>query len=156
MARNFEIADANALIPSLNRAFERITAVRAELDTWLEDVQQYGIQDVSPYLSDPEAAPEAARATVSRIGKLATILESEIRTIHESGALVKDLDLGLVDFPSRLNGRDVLLCWKAGETEIRFWHDTDKGFRSRRPLLRVVGGEPDSEPPGWTDPKTLN
>ena len=57
-----------------------------------------------------------------------------VARIHEVGALVKDLDDGLVDFPATRDGRDVLLCWRLGEDEIGFWHGLDEGFSGRRPL----------------------
>jgi hypothetical protein len=57
-----------------------------------------------------------------------------VARIHEVGALVKDLDDGLVDFPATRHGRDVLLCWRLGEDEIGFWHGLDEGFSGRKPL----------------------
>jgi hypothetical protein len=57
-----------------------------------------------------------------------------VARIHEVGALVKDLDDGLVDFPATRGGRDVLLCWRLGEDEIGFWHGLDEGFSGRKPL----------------------
>jgi hypothetical protein len=57
-----------------------------------------------------------------------------VARIHEVGALVKDLDDGLVDFPATREGRDVLLCWRLGEDEIGFWHGLDEGFSGRKPL----------------------
>jgi hypothetical protein len=57
-----------------------------------------------------------------------------VARIHESGALVKDLDEGLVDFPARREGADVLLCWRLGEDEIGYWHGLDEGFSGRKPL----------------------
>ena len=57
-----------------------------------------------------------------------------VARIHEVGALVKDLDDGLVDFPATRDGRDVLLCWRLGEDEIGFWHGLDEGFSGRKPL----------------------
>jgi hypothetical protein len=57
-----------------------------------------------------------------------------VARIHEAGALVKDLDDGLVDFPATRDGRDVLLCWRLGEDEIGFWHGLDEGFSGRKPL----------------------
>ena len=50
------------------------------------------------------------------------------------GALVKDLDEGLVDFPAQREGEEVLLCWRLGEDEISFWHGLEEGFSGRRPL----------------------
>ena len=57
-----------------------------------------------------------------------------VARIHEVGALVKDLDDGLVDFPATRDGREVLLCWRLGEDEIGFWHGLDEGFSGRKPL----------------------
>ena len=57
-----------------------------------------------------------------------------VARIHGVGALVKDLDAGLVDFPATRDGQDVLLCWRLGESEIGFWHGVDEGFSGRKPL----------------------
>jgi hypothetical protein len=57
-----------------------------------------------------------------------------VARIHELGALVKDLDQGLVDFPAQRGEEDVLLCWRLGEEEISFWHGLEEGFSGRRPL----------------------
>ncbi len=54
--------------------------------------------------------------------------------IQGLGAIVKDLELGLVDFPSLRAGEEVLLCWRVGEDEIHFWHPVGEGFSGRRPL----------------------
>ena len=47
---------------------------------------------------------------------------------------MKDLDRGLLDFPARREGEEILLCWHVGEDEIRFWHGVDEGFAGRKPL----------------------
>jgi len=57
-----------------------------------------------------------------------------VARIHEVGALVKDLDVGLVDFPATRDGEEILLCWRLGEAEVGFWHGLDEGFSGRRPL----------------------
>jgi len=57
-----------------------------------------------------------------------------VARIHAAGALVKDFDAGLVDFPAQREGEDVLLCWHLGEDEVGFWHGPDEGFSGRRPL----------------------
>ena len=50
------------------------------------------------------------------------------------GVLLKDIDMGLVDFPSRRDGREIYLCWRKGEPRVAFWHDMDSGYAGRRPL----------------------
>jgi hypothetical protein len=57
-----------------------------------------------------------------------------VARIHEAGALVKDLDAGLVDFPALRGDDEILLCWRLGEQKIAFWHGLDEGFSGRKPL----------------------
>jgi hypothetical protein len=81
--------------------------------------------------------------------------------IEQLGALVKDLDIGLLDFMARYEGRDVCLCWKLGEDAIRYWHGAEEGFRGRgdrlsqfgEPFGEAVPGGPriDSVPAGPID-----
>ena len=54
--------------------------------------------------------------------------------IEAYGCVVKNLDLGLLDFPALRDGRPIYLCWKAGESTLGHWHGTDEGFANRKPL----------------------
>jgi hypothetical protein len=74
------------------------------------------------------------QAHEERITTLARSIREKVRAIHEMGVEVKDLDMGLVDFPSLREGREIYLCWKIDEPTVAFWHDLDTGFRGRRPL----------------------
>ncbi|RKD25006.1 hypothetical protein BEP19_04010 [Ammoniphilus oxalaticus] len=56
------------------------------------------------------------------------------RNITSQGALLKDVDLGLVDFPSSLDGEEILLCWKLGEKDIEYYHGLQEGFRGRKKI----------------------
>jgi hypothetical protein len=76
---------------------------------------------------------KAARVRIER-NRLEGSLRSTIERIHETGCIVKDLDIGLLDFPSRLNNEDVYLCWRLGEDRIRFYHRQDEGFAGRKPI----------------------
>lgn len=76
---------------------------------------------------------KAARVRIER-NRLEESLRSAIERIHETGCIVKDLDIGLLDFPSRLNNEDVYLCWRLGEDRIRFYHRQDEGFAGRKPI----------------------
>ena len=66
--------------------------------------------------------------------QLAESLKSTLSRILETGCLIKDLEIGLLDFPSLLNNEEVFLCWKLGEDRIRFYHRQDEGFAGRKPL----------------------
>jgi hypothetical protein len=65
----------------------------------------------------------------------ASALARCVERIQAAGALVKDLDQGLLDFPALRDGEEVLLCWRLGEDEIAYYHGTDEGFAGRRPLF---------------------
>jgi hypothetical protein len=78
--------------------------------------------------------PATLADAAAEIERLARELSGLVDEIADHGAEVKDLDEGLIDFPA-LRGREtVLLCWKLGEDEIRYWHRVDDGFAGRRPL----------------------
>ena len=57
-----------------------------------------------------------------------------VRAIQSHGAQVKDVDTGLLDFPSRRDDTDIELCWQVGEDRIEYWHGVDEGFAGRKPL----------------------
>jgi hypothetical protein len=66
--------------------------------------------------------------------KAATEINAIIERVRGMGIEVKDLDIGLIDFPSRLDGREVYLCWKLGEEHIEWWHELHTGYAGRQPL----------------------
>ena len=61
-------------------------------------------------------------------------MRSALHELQEMGVVLRDLDRGLVDFPSLRDGKEVYLCWEEGEDEVRHWHEPDAGFEGRRPL----------------------
>jgi hypothetical protein len=73
-------------------------------------------------------------AVRSRRDTSATALQAAMEDIGELGALVKDLDIGLIDFLTLFENREVCLCWKLGERGISFWHSMEDGFRGRKPI----------------------
>ena len=87
----------------------------------------------SPGTAAASRRPSSPRCTPQvedRPSELAAIVDE----LQELGVQVKDLDSGLVDFPSSRDGEQVLLCWRLGEDEIAFWHGLDDGFAGRQPL----------------------
>src|ERR1700726_1663986 len=66
--------------------------------------------------------------------QLAETMKSALNRILETGCVIKDLDVGLLDFPSRINDEEVYLCWRLDEDRIRFYHRQDEGFAGRKPL----------------------
>jgi hypothetical protein len=78
--------------------------------------------------------PRALQDLQERLDEEVAGIARCVARIHEAGALVKDLDEGLVDFPAQREGVDVLLCWRLGEDEIGYWHGMEEGFSGRKPL----------------------
>jgi len=66
--------------------------------------------------------------------RIAANLQASLDRIHSTGCVVKDLDVGLLDFPARIHGEPVYLCWRLGEDRIRFYHRQDEGFAGRKPI----------------------
>ncbi len=61
-------------------------------------------------------------------------IKDALAEIDATGVQVKDLDIGLLDFPCKVEGEVLLLCWKLGEPAIAHWHGTEEGFASRKPI----------------------
>ncbi|HKZ53719.1 MAG TPA: DUF2203 domain-containing protein [Candidatus Acidoferrales bacterium] len=78
--------------------------------------------------------------------RLVNALGKAVSQIEETGCVVKDLDQGLLDFPSIVNEEEVFLCWRLGEERIRYWHRPDEGFAGRKPL------GPEADLPDGTKP----
>jgi hypothetical protein len=124
----FTIAEANALVPRLEMLMERAQRVALVLRSALQD--------------PADSTPARTTAEVLRVrpdlADQVRELESAVGAIEELGCLFKGLDLGLVDFPARVDGTTVLLCWQYGEKQIAYWHRTDEGFANRRPLATAA------------------
>lgn len=80
--------------------------------------------------------PDHAALTRRKLEKDLSLaaLEAGLEQFQESGVLLKDLDIGLVDFPCLVDDREVYLCWKIGEPRIEFWHYVEEGFAGRKPV----------------------
>jgi hypothetical protein len=76
---------------------------------------------------------KASKARIER-NRLNDAIQTVLDQIQETGCVVKDLDVGLLDFPARIDDEDVYLCWKLGEDRIRFYHRQDEGFSGRKPI----------------------
>jgi hypothetical protein len=61
-------------------------------------------------------------------------LDALIHQILDTGVQIKDVNIGLLDFPALRDGREVYLCWKYGEDDIAFWHEVEAGYAGRQPI----------------------
>jgi hypothetical protein len=132
MPRFFTLQQAQKLLPEVESAMREAIAIKSEyqqaVDAWQDSSRRIammgGIQvDRSKMLERKQQREANAHR-----------LKAAIEKIQEFGCLVKDLGIGLIDFPTLLNGVEVYLCWKLGEAGIQFWHGVEEGFRGRRPI----------------------
>ena len=96
-----------------------------------------GLQEIAEHIarSGGMAVPYEKAVRLRReFTRFEDVLREAIERIEEKGCLLKDIDLGLVDFPARLNNEDIYFCWKLGEDRIRFYHSRDAGFAGRKPI----------------------
>lgn len=130
--RYFSVADVEALIPALTRLMKQVMSANAEAGEARERLQaeQRRIDLAGGGVLDQRAW----RTDKDRIERLTAEIQRGLGEIAELGGVPKDLGLGLVDFLHLRNGREVNLCWKYGEREIRHWHGLDEGYAGRKPL----------------------
>ena len=76
---------------------------------------------------------KTAKIRIDR-NRLAEAIQSGLEQIHSTGCVVKDIEIGLLDFPARINGEEVYFCWRLGEDRIRFYHRQGEGFSRRKPI----------------------
>ena len=130
--RYFSVADVEALIPALTRLMKRVMTANAEAVEARERLQ--GEQQRIALAGGGVLDRRAWRADLERIERLTAEMQQGLGEIVELGGAPKDLGLGLVDFLHLREGREVNLCWKYGEREIRHWHGLDEGYAGRKPL----------------------
>jgi hypothetical protein len=122
--KTFTVEEANAHLPQLEQLLGEMQTVR---------------EKIAANASALEAVIERAQNNGgSRAAGEHLLLLQRFHVAHKMvidiGCELKDLDLGLVDFPSYLNGTLIYLCWKRGEPRIEFWHPLDSGFAGRQPI----------------------
>lgn len=131
--RLFTVAEANALIPFLERALAELSALRGELRILRRDIEVLSlIASSASGAGNPDTAELRERRKSFRA--VAAEIEKINRALEMSGCLVKHPDEGLVDFFHLRGDRLVFLCWRAGEERIRAWHPLSGGFPTRQPL----------------------
>lgn len=122
--KTFTLAQANALVPVVADLLEHVTETRNQLVAASESLQSVV----------HKAGGNGGNKAGSEYALLLQHLNALLETFKEWGIELKDIDEGLVDFPSYRDGRIVYLCWKRGEARIEYWHDLDSGFSGRQPV----------------------
>jgi len=131
--RLYTVAGANALVPHLERVFDRVDRGRARTNALVAELEPLGVRlghVLPPALAhDPRVRPQ-----LEALLELNEELQGLLADLAELGVEVKGLE-GLVDVRSRHEGRIVYLCWRRGEPAFGHWHELDAGYAGRAPIL---------------------
>ena len=132
MARFFTLLEAETLLPEIERLLRSIIEVKQHYEAAASELNAI-TQRIT--LTGGMNAPRERLARIrARKDASAGALKSAVERLEEIGVLLKDVDTGLIDFPTLYRGKEVYLCWKLGETGIAFWHHVEDGFRGRRAI----------------------
>ena len=121
----FTIQAANEALPKVIEKYKALQKQKAEVQKL--EAQLSSRMGMSFSLGDYATLKKQLNSQVTKFYSLVEDLEN-------TGVVLKSLEEGLLDFPSKRFDEDVWLCWKEGETEIKFWHEKDVGFMGRKPL----------------------
>src|SRR5437763_5573489 len=132
MSKRFTLAEAEKLLPEVEKDLRKALAQKTqyeEADTYLNSISQRVTMQGGVVIDRDSIVQQKTQRD-----RAAEQLKAAVESILETGCLIKDLDIGLVDFPTLFRGEEVYLCWKLGEVDIRFWHGVQEGFKGRKPI----------------------
>jgi hypothetical protein len=124
MPRYFTLQEANEALNAIRPLMDELQAIRREILARQPDVW--------PVVE--RSAGNGGSLAASKLVKEFERLDSLIQRIQATGAIFKDINLGLLDFSALKNGREVYLCWKYGEEDIVFWHEVEAGYAGRQSI----------------------
>ena len=121
----FSVNDANEILPLVIKKFNYAKKAKAEV----MKMEQQLTSEVTPTTSLEEYTVNKRKLNSS-----ITKFYQSIEDLENTGVSLKGVDEGLLDFPAKRFDEEIWLCWKEGETEIKFWHEKDTGFMGRKPI----------------------
>jgi hypothetical protein len=130
-ARLFTIEQANAMLPLVRAITNDLSALAKDV---VERRHRLALLTTGRDLKPGDPYSDELAQMETELERDAIRLQEYVDELRELGVEPKGAVEGLVDFPSQMDGRIVLLCWKLGESEVLYWHDLDSGFGGRQPL----------------------
>jgi len=121
----FSVSDANEILPLVIKKFNYAKKAKAEV----MKMEQQLTSEITPTTSLEEYTINKRKLNSS-----ITKFYQSIEDLENTGVSLKGLDEGLLDFPAKRFDEEIWLCWKEGETEIKFWHEKETGFMGRKPI----------------------
>lgn len=138
----FSLAEARVTLESIRSQVDELRQTQAELRRVKQELSALNRR----HLNNGRIGDSELRDVQHRQRQLGETASQYVRSIHGTGAVVKGIDEGLIDFPTTIQGIESYWCWKAGEDEIDWWHPRSTGFADRRPISDLEPGTPDSNP----------
>jgi hypothetical protein len=126
--KQFTVEEANKTLPLVRRIVEDVVRQHR---VWREKILELDLVASSGRAEESRSRAQELEGDAQNI---ACEMDGYQRELEQLGIQLKDRRIGLVDFPSELGGKRVLLCWRLGEPEVQFWHDEDAGFAGRQRL----------------------
>lgn len=124
MPRYFSLSEANEALKTIRPLMDEVQVIREKI---LADQPE-------AWPAIEKSAGNGGNKVLSKMVQDFERLDALIHRILDTGAQIKDINIGLLDFSAMRNGREVYLCWKHGEDDIAFWHEVDAGFAGRQPI----------------------
>ena len=121
----FTTNEANAALPDVIKKYEYALAKQTEVRK-LEQQLQMVVSTTNSF--------EEYVTLKQKLNTMITKFYESVEILESTGVVVKSIEQGLLDFPAKRFDEEVWLCWKYGETEIKFWHEKDSGFMGRKPI----------------------
>ena len=125
MTTYFSITDANKILPTVIKKFNYSKMLKNEI---IKIEQQIGSDFTS------KTSMEDYAILKQKLNRKVTEFYQSIEDLESLGVVLKGLEQGLLDFPAKRFDEEIWLCWKEGETEIKFWHEKNSGFMGRKPI----------------------
>jgi hypothetical protein len=143
--KTFTVEQAQALLPVLKTLLKTAMAGKTTIEQIEKELQDLRHRILLAGGLSVDVGALAARR-VER-DKAMQEIKDALAEVHAIGVQVKDLDLGLLDFPCAVEDQTVLLCWKVGEEKIEYWHGLEEGFKGRKPIdQRILRGKRKRKP----------
>ncbi len=149
MARFFDLDEANETIPELRTILETLRDERSQLIALRDEFARRTALETAPGDASAERTADDAAARTSesaaerrrlrlRMQGVIDQMQAGVARIDELGVTLREIEIGLVDFPALVAGRQVWLCWRLGEGDVEWWHELSDGIGGRRPLIELA------------------
>ena len=125
MGSYFTVKSANEILPIIIKKYEY---AKKQKDLIIKTEQE-----LTPSMSTENSLIDYATLK-QKLNSAVTKFYQSLEDLENTGVVVKQLDQGLLDFPAKRFDQEIWLCWKEGETEVKFWHEKDSGFMGRKPI----------------------